>query len=677
MKQAFAWRRAAGCVCAGVLMIGGLAACGGSENTPTAPTATFTALPTNVPMATETATAVPSPTAPQNASATRTPSPTATNTPPPVPTNTSTPTATHTAASASTSSPTFPSTPPPTVTAAATATITPTITPTGAAIAAPTDIPTEIATGTSTNSPTGTAPATPCSCAPPDQCHQAGTCNGDGICSYLPAPDGTACTNGGTVCVAGNCAQPPLASLTVSPLVLRPAFSPSIYDYAVVCSTGTNTLTLDMTASAGGAVSMSAPITTAWAPSTSVPLSLSEDQAAVVLAQDATGFTQQYWIRCLPPDFPLVAPITYPALGSPTPGWYLIGNLFVATGSAPFAMIVDANGTPIWYHRMPNPAVEGNATIVEPLPDSTVGIMSSSNVSIGTLYHLTTWTTQAITTVGIPLNNHELLLLPNGDFMIFSYPTLTGVDLTCLETYGTDSTILDCAVQEVDPQGNLVWDWRASNHIDPVQESVVPAGAGTAANPADVYHCNSIDVSANGDVLISFRHMNAVLLIAKSTGTVMWKLGGTPYNKDGAQILTIQGDPETAFYLQHDARFQPNGDISLFDDHSAAAAVPGVARGVEYALDLGAGTASVVWQYQGAANSAFLGSFRRYADGTNLIGWGAYNGTANLAFSEVDAVGHDLLDMLFVNQGNWSYRAEKVPVGSFDIEALRATAGLP
>ncbi|HXQ23900.1 MAG TPA: arylsulfotransferase family protein, partial [Candidatus Acidoferrales bacterium] len=346
-----------------------------------------------------------------------------------------------------------------------------------------------------------------------------------------------------------------------------------------------------MTAIAGGAVSLSAPFTTSGAPSASVPVSLTEDQAAVVLAQDATGFTQQYWIRCLPHDFPLVAPITYPAVGSPTPGWYLIGNLFAAAGSGSFAMIVDVNGTPIWYHRIPS--AEANVTVVTPLPDSTVGITTTSNPSIGTLYHLKTWTTQAISTVGIPLNNHELLLLPNGDFMLMSYPTLTGVDLTGLETYGPNSTILDCAVQEVDPQGNLVWDWRASNHADPVKESVVPAGAGTAASPADVYHCNSIDVNANGDVLISFRHMNAVLLVSKTTGNVLWKLGGTPYNKDGAQILTIQGDPEVAFYLQHDARFQPNGDISVFDDHSAAAAVPGVARGVEYALDLGAGTAAV------------------------------------------------------------------------------------
>ena len=475
--------------------------------------------------------------------------------------------------------------------------------------------------------------------------------------------------------MAGNCAHPPLASLTVSPLMLRPDFSPSIYDYAVVCSTGTNALTLDMTATAGGAVSLSGPVTTSWAPSASVRVSLTENQAAVVQAQNAAGFTQQYWIRCLPHDFPLVVPSRHPAVGNPTPGWYLIGNAFVAAGSGPYAMIVDANGTPIWYHRTTSDEV--NPTVVTPLPDSTVGITTTSNPSIGTLYFLETWTTQAISTVGIPLNNHELLLLPNGDFMLISYPNLTGVDLTGLSTYGPNSTIRDCAVQEVDPQGNLVWDWRASNHTDPAMESVVPTHAGTDADPADVYHCNSVDVNANGDVLISFRNMNSVLLVSKTSGDVVWKLGGTPYNKDGAKILAIQGDPEGAFYLQHDARFQPNGDISLFDDHSAAAAVPGVARGVEYALDLGAGTAHVVWQYQGAANSAFLGSFRRYGDGTNLIGWGESNGSANLVFTEVDAAGDDVLDMSFVSQGNWSYRAEKVPVGTFDLDVLRGTAGLP
>src|SRR5262249_26371625 len=153
------------------------------------------------------------------------------------------------------------------------------------------------------------------------------------------------------------------------------------------------------------------------------------------------------------------------------------------------------------------------------------------------------------------------------------------------------------------------------DHIDPVRESTLPGGGAVV----DVYHCNSIDVNADGDVLVSARHTDSLFLISKATGQIVWKLGGTAYSQDGAQLIAIQNDPHVAFYRQHDARFRPNGNISLFDDQSGK---PGPARGVEYQLDLAAGTAQVVWQYEGSASSAAMGSFRRYADGTNLVGWG-------------------------------------------------------
>jgi hypothetical protein len=524
----------------------------------------------------------------------------------------------------------------------------------------------------------GSCAGVPVVCTPPDPC-QTGTCSSDGTCAYQPLPDGTPCTQGGDLCVGGVCTEvPPLASLSVSPLTLRPAFAPAIHDYAVLCSTGTNSLTLDMSAMNGGTVALSAPTTTAPAPSASVPVSLAENQAAVVQAEGANGASEEYWIRCLPHDFPLVSPTTHPAAGSPTPGWYVIGNVFVAPGYGKFAMIIDANGTPVWYHR-----TSAAPTVVTALPGSTVGITLLANppaVSTATLYQLPSSTTVGVQTVGVPLDDHELQELPNGDFMLLSYPTLSGVNLSGLATYTcTNCTMFDCAVQEVDPSGNLVWDWRASDHTDPVQESVVPSGAGTTTSPADVYHCNSIDVNADGDVLVSFRHMDAVLLISGATGNVVWKLGGTAYNKDGAEIVTIQGDAEGGLSGQHDARFRPNGNISLFDDHTsfAGTTVTGPARGVEFALDLGAGTAGPVWEYPAAAMSGALGSFRSYPDGTRLIGWGQYMGSGNLVFTETDAAGNDLLDMTFASRGNWSYRAEKVPLAAFDVEVLRNTAGLP
>ena len=153
-------------------------------------------------------------------------------------------------------------------------------------------------------------------------------------------------------------------------------------------------------------------------------------------------------------------------------------------------------------------------------------------------------------------------------------------------------------------------------------------------------------------------------------------MGGTAFNKDGAQIIAIVGDPQTAFYRQHDARFRPNGDISLFDNHGAGATSER-ARGIEYQLNLSLGIAQVVWQYLGDAKSNAMGSFRRFADGDNVIDWGFSTSTSNVAWTEVDAAGQDLLDMSFVTRGNWAYRSVKVPLDTYDVAVLRNTAGLP
>jgi hypothetical protein len=168
------------------------------------------------------------------------------------------------------------------------------------------------------------------------------------------------------------------------------------------------------------------------------------------------------------------------------------------------------------------------------------------------------------------------------------------------------------------------------------------------------------------------RETDAVYLINKATGTVVWKLGGTPFSREHPQILSIKGDLEGTFHAQHDARFQPNGDISLYDDQSWDPSL--AARGVEYHIDTVSGTASLVWSYQApdGHNSAATGSFRRLNGGTdNLVGWGI---KANALFTEVDKAGRALLNVTFANI---SYRVVKVPTSDLDHQLLRATAGLP
>jgi hypothetical protein len=431
-----------------------------------------------------------------------------------------------------------------------------------------------------------------------------------------------------------------VTSIVVSPLALVPAFSPDVQDYYVRCAAGQNSVDVTVTDSDGTSQSS---------------YDLVEDQALVI--------RNQYWIRCLPPDFPTIT-AALPSGSGPTPGYYLVNT-------ASYAMVLDTRATPVWYAR-------GYDVVNVDAPRSNlIALMPAATAPYGTsptadfeLHAIDTQTTAYVRAVGSATDAHEIRLLANGDYLLFTYPTKSGVDLTGLKSFGPNQNVADCTIQEVDPSGALVWSWASTDHVDPVTESVEPATNTLLGQTIiDVFHCNSIDVDPAGNLLVSMRHANAVFYIDRSTGQVLWKLGGTPTNKDGAKCIALVDDPEGAFNMQHDARLLPNGDVSLFDDHGATA---GLARGVEYAIDQDAGTATVAFQFLGIAQSQYEGSFRRYADGESVIGWGGIS-TDPRVITEVDSNGNDVFDVSFAPITP-SYRAVKVPLTTLDIAWMRLTA---
>jgi hypothetical protein len=482
-----------------------------------------------------------------------------------------------------------------------------------------------------------------------------------------------ACTESGTELGAA----PSLSSLAVAPLELVPPFSPDVHDYVVRCGPGVNSLSVVMGAPPGVVATvqpLDAP--TSVKPS-AVSMNVNEDQAIVVDASSSQG-TSQYWVRCLPHDFPWLAVQTHPGAGLPAPGWYVLGNATPARNESGFVVVLDARGTPVWYQRV----ASVGAISAGVLPDGALayvpdlGYYGTDPAARYVVQSLSPWQSRAIAAVGVPVDEHELLVLPNGNVLVFAYEQLAGVDLRGLQNFGVGATIADCLVQEIDTAGKLVWEWRASDHVDPVRESTGPAAdAMGATTVVDVYHFNSIDADAAGNLLLSARNTSAVFYVERPGGHVRWKLGGAAYSKDGAQIIRVVDDPEGGFGSQHDARFQQQGHVSVFDDHTG---LPGPARGVEYAIDFDSSTARVAWAYAGPVNAFALGSFRRYPDGSNVVAWGLSGDPSTFAgaFTEVDDAGHALLDVAF-EQGDSTYRAFKVPVDAMDIDVLRATAGRP
>jgi arylsulfotransferase ASST/IPT/TIG domain-containing protein len=457
-----------------------------------------------------------------------------------------------------------------------------------------------------------------------------------------------------------------LSSITTSELTLSPAFTRSTTDYVLRCRPGNNPVAVTFTASPGGTIQ----IGSESGPRVTVQVVLAENQPIVVDAVDATG---SYWIRCLPSDFP---PLTVTRPGNPPPGWYLTGNIAAARGSSTYVMILNSHGTPVWYQKTAGPG----AINVTPVAHNIITWASDAGPGFGTdptdafnLYDLATQATHRLTAPTPPLDFHELLPLEDGGRLMLASPLRAGVDLRPLGL-ARDQTIVDCVVEEITGAGQLGWSWRASDHIIP-RESVHPFPVTVERQKAyDLYHCNSVDRDpATGDLLLSLRHADAVYRIDRRGGSIRWKLGGNSIVGDHEQRLAISGGPSAVFHGQHDARFQPNGDISLYDNHTWYV---GAARGVEYHIDTRLGTANIVWEYRSAdsGHSNATGSFRRYEQGSdNLVTWGF---KPNSLFTEVDAAGRLLMDVGFPN-GDTAYRTIKTPPGELDIGLLRDTAGLP
>jgi hypothetical protein len=457
----------------------------------------------------------------------------------------------------------------------------------------------------------------------------------------------------------------PLGEIATSGLELTPAFSPGITDYTLRCRPGVNTVGLTLAGASGAAIQVGG----LSGARLSSSVALVENQALVIESPGGTT----YWIRCLPGDFPL---LKVTRTGNPPPGWYLTGNLGSAQGSGSYAMILDSNGTPVWYQRT---AGQG-AINVTPVAKNVVAWASDPGPGFGTdpnsaftVYNLETQQSFQLRTATKPLDFHELLPLASGTFLLLASPLRAAVDLRALGL-GSGQTIVDCLIQEVTTRGRRVWTWKASDHIK-VAESRHPFPVTVNRQLAyDVFHCNSIDRDrTTGDLLVSLRGTDAVYRIKRSAGRILWKLGGNAIAGDGERRLVVTKDPQGSFYGQHDARFQPNNNVSLFDNHTWHL---GAARGVEYHIDMRTSKATLVWEYRSPddGHSNATGAFRRSEGGTdNLVAWGF---KPDSFFTEVDSSGKVILNVT-LPRGDSAYRTVKTPLSLFDADLLHLTAGLP
>ena len=242
--------------------------------------------------------------------------------------------------------------------------------------------------------------------------------------------------------------------------------------------------------------------------------------------------------------------------------------------------------------------------------------------------------------------NHDLSPLPNGNIMVLAKLVHRVPELSA-------DPINDQAIYEVDREGEIIWKWVSSEHIEElgfnqekkdllfdrrmrprssllVINNMAPLGNNHWYDAGD--QCFHPD-----NIVIDSREGSFMAIIEKSTGRIVWRMGPEyPASYDYSRTNFAGKTPRPADSIsgQHDAHMIPQklpgeGNILVFDNQGAAGFPPiylNMFPGSRV-LEIDPVSEEIVWQYDASKSgrpfwtfySSFISSARRLPNGNTLI----------------------------------------------------------
>jgi Arylsulfotransferase (ASST) len=242
---------------------------------------------------------------------------------------------------------------------------------------------------------------------------------------------------------------------------------------------------------------------------------------------------------------------------------------------------------------------------------------------------------------------HEFQITPQGTALITVYD---GIDCDLSSVGGPrDAAVADTLFQQIDLKTGLVmYEWHSLDHVALSESYASPAHA-SRTTPFDFFHINSVDVQSDGDMLVDARDTWAAYDLDARSGRVRWRLGGKRSN--------FAMGPGTRTAWQHDAREQPDGTITFFDN-GATPAIHRQSRAIEVRLDLQQRTATLVREQVHPGSALIAGSqgnVQALASGAWMVGWG------ESPYVSEFAAGGQLLFDAHMPAAYESYRAYRLP----------------
>jgi hypothetical protein len=244
------------------------------------------------------------------------------------------------------------------------------------------------------------------------------------------------------------------------------------------------------------------------------------------------------------------------------------------------------------------------------------------------------------------LDQHDLIIRPDGTAVGLRYPVKTDIDLTKIGIK-KGTPIVDGEIVLLNADGSQN---KAISMLELIDPKEIDLGIlkfyGVNTPPYDLIHLNSVELDGDS-VIVSSRNIDAVHKINLKTGKIVWRLGGfsnTKYDLKLKSAFALHKQREgidrytVMFSSQHDARKVSNNILSIFGNGTYANRNPKV---LEFKIEEAKLEAEIIRIYASTFQdrSNCCGSARKLNNGEWLVNWGGdfrFNGKIPSVISTIN-----------------------------------------
>ena len=213
------------------------------------------------------------------------------------------------------------------------------------------------------------------------------------------------------------------------------------------------------------------------------------------------------------------------------------------------------------------------------------------------------WDSNVVWEYRYPLLHHDFERLPKGNTLVLTWELMPEDMVPKVKgghgSEGGNEGMLGDTVREITPSGEVVYEWNSWEFLDFDKDRIC-----FLEGRAEWTHQNTLNVTPEGDLVVSFRQTDTVGIVDRASGEFRWKWG--PGN----------------ISHQHNPTMLGNGSVLIFDNGPHKSGFTH-SRVIEVDPD----TNEIAWEYRGDPPISFysyhISGAERLPNGNTLICEGA------------------------------------------------------